>query len=321
VARSLRQARERSLPDHAASIVVEPPDGRPFRCSFFVPSDDGRVALAQPLPTKLGTRIAPGCMQYVEAALAQDLASCRPLEDRIGFSKILADAGLRPTGPLLVSPSDPDKGVGGSCNPLTGAAKASDWGADLFATDPSVLIHEVAHSSARGEADDFGMLVRFADTIEAHGITSLTSGWTRRNRFALTREDGQPRFENAHSQYAGWWFEEAMAEVVQLSLTTHEDDPRYDTPVVFSHDGTTFELPREYGHLVAGWSALLLERQCPGVVEYLYEGARGRVDRPRLRRLIDSRFPGLFGELDANPVDGPMLAAGALAILRRMKLV
>ena len=119
----------------------------------------------------------------------------------------------------------------------------------------------------------------------------------------------------------GIFFEESTAELVALSVNWELNLLNLPVSSIYEHNGRVFEVPKEYGESFAAWSVMLLDRHCPGVVETLLEGARGRVSHSRLKHLIDARYPGLYEVLDTLQRDkkgknhSSGLQAGAAEIL------
>jgi hypothetical protein len=176
--------------------------------------------------------------------------------------------------------------------------------------DQPTILHELAHLAAIGRTDNIDVLVH-PETAEYQGIMMSSHGW-RRISAPVLEQNGRWLYHPKVTESGGFFFEEAMAELIELSIPL--DQHEYREPVTFRGNELIFTIPVTFGHNIAAWSVTLLSKYCPNLIEVLLAGASTAADYTKLRQVVDRQFPGLFDKLyTVQPDDG--LALGAEHIL------
>jgi len=299
------------------SIVGYADDRHPTRYSFFLPTTPDN----SPEPIALEVAKAQAITSRVTARLARarevERAKHEPLDAELTNRILMALAGcadIRPQGHAIAGYWNPttEKMTAGEVAPALRIAYISP----PLKKDIHAIIQQLTHLAGLGEVDDLSVLID-PQTTEPCSVKRLNLAWFRTVSAPAQYHDGRWVWNESSFIGKGNFFEEAMAQLVDL-LTVTLLDPILKDPIIFESNGMVFELPPQYSHNVVGWSLLMLERSCPGVVEILIAGATGDADYPKLEAIIDARYPGLFADLyDIGPTRSELLT-GVGHILQRL---
>ncbi|HSH18269.1 MAG TPA: hypothetical protein VK978_02705 [Candidatus Saccharimonadales bacterium] len=185
-------------------------------------------------------------------------------------------------------------------------------------------MHELTHLATEGNR--YRMAVMKAGGSDL-SVAGLSNGWARRKALRVKLVAGRWHFGSIDDCGSrGVFFEEATAEIVSLRWAWKHGLKGSEIPTTYAVGEKVFTLPPEFGEDVAAYGILALEQACPGVLQTLVDGARGKRDFRRLKQVIDNAFPGLFGELDelqrqsGEWAHSRGLAAGTAMILERMSV-
>jgi len=263
------------------------------QCSFYLPVKDGK----SPKPAEIDIKKA----QAYVTSIATDITRVRQKERNkfkplaakdieVALELLDAFADIRPRGHAVVGyeNSASAKTIAGKVSPLMRIAYIGPQHKDSI----DVLIHEFAHLAGVGEVDRLSVLLDPL-SLEPTSIRFLNSGWIRTTSAPVDCRNGKWDWNDPKFILKGHFFEEAMAQLVELRALT-ATKPILDKPVIFQGKDITFELPIQYGHCAVGWGIIQLERACPGVVKTLIAATTADADYPRLKSKLDMRFPGLF---------------------------
>lgn len=282
-------------------------------CRFMVPTKDG----ASPKPIQIPLGMAQQYVQRISTEIGKmrddEFAMRSPLQSD-NFSKILpalTNFGIKPFGKIVIgNNTDYSQTTAGSVIPMMRLIIVRP---DQV-TELNVLVHESVHLSGLGPADNFAVLLE-PTTLKPSGVRVLNSAWRKVVSAPVVKEHGRWDFNDNKFIWRGLFFEEAMAELVEIFLL--RGIVLLPKPVIFKGKDLVFEVPIEYGHGVAGWGMLVLDSKCPGVVKAILDGVSGNASYEHLSRIIESTFPGLFDQLyRVSHADG--LAYGTELILKHV---
>lgn len=290
----------------------------PVTCNFYAPIEVGKNPKRLFLEKEEAQSTGLGVMEALAAWRKQEKAKY-PALSTVAADKVLQYlarvADIRPRGHAVV-------GVHKSTDEMTTAGSVDPLLRLLYITPRNehnmiTIMHEFAHLGSLGDTDHVSVLLDPGGS-KTMSLRILGPGWKRTTFAPVRRLNEGWEWDDQNFVRKGFFFDEAMAQLVELRLVlAMQLQDKLDQPVVFRGRDMVFEVPVEYGHNVSGWGALLLDDACPGVVKTLIDGARGRVDYASLKRIIDKRFPGLFHKLyGVRRADGQAVATEL--ILRRL---
>lgn len=287
-------------------LTARTPSGRIIELKFYTPDGESN----DPVRTSVNPTMAYGLATLVERKIQKEfneaISQTVPV-DKGYLDPVLSDLaswGIYPVG-TVVSAEQISRHIAGHVVNVTQVATVARMDtlnypeyADLILVDPSVLAHELAHLAAVGEATQWSILIaQDTNPMFIRAIECDASGWVRQP-FKVKRDENncwQSDLDPACER--GWFFEEAMAEIVELHWHWSNDRKNFSEPTVYQVGDRIFDIPIEYGNSVAGWAMIMLEKRCPGLVETLLDGARNNVNYDRLKSVLDQASPTLFEKL------------------------
>jgi hypothetical protein len=160
----------------------------------------------------------------------------------------------------------------------------------------SDLAHGIAHLCGIGSIEDISVLLDKTQT-KILALRMVKAAWGHTDDVpAYFSYDGW-KWSGENSPFYGWFFMEAMSELVELHAMAVQQDGEA-IPVTFMGRELPFRMPPAGSYCMIGRSILELDILCPGVAATLLTGMYGVADRERLESMIDAEFSGLYDELD-----------------------